>query len=124
MTAVPQTEREFQAQVVELARTLGFRCVHHMAGKTKAGRWTTPTTEIGWPDLTLIRPPRIIFVELKGPTTPIRPGQLQFLELLRQCDLESYLWRSGETNLQEIAEVLATKTHTSALGAVTWPGLS
>lgn len=112
---VAQTEADFQAQIVELARDrLGYRVVHHMPGKTKAGRWTTPTTEIGWPDLTLVRPPRILFVELKGPKTAIRPGQLEFLALLRDCGVEAYLWRAGENSLQDIAELLTRRTQEAA----------
>lgn len=103
------TEANFQQQITTLARTLGYRVVHHRAGKSKAGRWSTPTTEIGWPDLTLIRPPRILFAELKGPDTPIRPGQAEFLAMLRACGCEAFLWRAGVVSLQEIADVLARK---------------
>ena len=102
-------ERDYQALIVELARSLGYKVVHHMPGKTAGGRWTTPTTEIGWPDLTLIRPPRIIFAELKGNRTPLRPGQAEFLAELDSCGLEAYLWRAGETSLQDVADILARK---------------
>lgn len=102
-------ETEYQSQVSQLARRLGYKVVHHRAGKSKAGRWSTPTTERGWPDLTLVRPPRLLFAELKGPDTPVTPEQPPFLEQLRQCGQEAYLWRSGTTTLQTIGEVLARR---------------
>lgn len=51
-TAPPITETEWQAQVVELAAMLGWRCLHvrRSIGGTKQG-WRTTTSIVGWPDL-------------------------------------------------------------------------
>lgn len=103
------SETEYARQIAKLARTLGYKVVHHRPGKSKAGRWSTPTTEKGWPDDTFIRPPRILCAELKGPTTLTTPEQLEMLALLSACGIETYLWRSGETSLQQIADILAPR---------------
>ena len=68
----------------------------------------TATTLKGWPDLTLIRPPRLVFAEIKGPRTPITPQQAQVLDWLGRCDgVEAYLWRSGVNDVQtEIVPIL------------------
>ena len=50
------TEKEFQATVIDMARTFGW-----MVGFTHDSRRSEP----GEPDLRLVRPPRVIFAELK-----------------------------------------------------------
>lgn len=77
------TEREFQAQVVELAGILGWTVNHvrRSIGGKKQG-WVTATTLKGWPDLTLIRPPRLLFVELKVKPNKVEPAQQAVLDLL------------------------------------------
>jgi hypothetical protein len=47
----------------------------------------------GWPDLTLVRPPRLIFAELKIPPDRPTPAQARWLTLLAQIPgAEVYLW--------------------------------
>jgi hypothetical protein len=105
-------EAEWSKQVVSVAHQLGYRSVHQRPCREgRSGKWTTPTTIKGWPDWTFIRPPRLVFAELKGDTTPMRPGQQEMLDLLAACgEAEAYLWRSGAITLQAIAEVLASRT--------------
>lgn len=81
---LPLSEKEFQAQVVELARLLGWIVYHPFLSK-----WS----ERGWPDLTLIRPPRLVFAELKRDGAKTTPAQDRFLALLGECGQEVYLWR-------------------------------
>lgn len=59
-------EAEFQAQVIQLARLLGWRVAHFRAAQTKRG-WRTPVSAdgAGFPDLVLARKGRVIFAELK-----------------------------------------------------------
>lgn len=102
-------EHDYESRVVELARKLGYQAVHARPCREKSGRWTTPLTEKGWPDWCFIRPPRIVFAELKGTHTPLRREQQPFLDTLRACGLEAYLWRAGTTSLQDIADILTAK---------------
>jgi len=91
------TEKDFQATVIDLARTYGW-----IVGFTYDARKSEP----GEPDLRMVRPPRVIFAELKtvkGKLTKGRwnksanrwlPGQDQWGEVLSECPgVEYYLWR-------------------------------
>lgn len=90
------SEREWQAQVVDLAHLLGWRSWHVLDS-----RGTSP----GWPDLALVRPPRLVLAELKTETGRVRPEQAATLELLRACGQEAYLWRPSDWS--EVQRVLA-----------------
>jgi hypothetical protein len=52
-------EASFQAAVTEVAKVAGWRVAHFRAGRTRDG-WRVPVAAdaTGWPDLTLVRPPR------------------------------------------------------------------
>lgn len=105
----PLSERDYQQQIIDLARSLGYRVKHDMPARTKNGKWVTPVTETGWPDLVMWRPPRLLMAEIKGPKTELTPIQHDTIVQLVACGVEVWLWRSGETTLQEIAEILARR---------------
>ena len=103
------TETEFQSQVVQVARMLRW-LVNHM---------TLPQrSEPGVPDLFLVRPPRVIFAELKSEkgrldtrqrynsrTGRALPNQKDWKDALEACSgVEYYLWRPRHWD--EIMEVL------------------
>ena len=95
-SARPLTERQFQSQVVDLARLFNWRIYHPFLSK-----WS----EKGYPDLTLVRPPRLVFAELKREGGRPTAVQTEWLDLLGQCvGVESYLWRPAD--LEAIAECL------------------
>ncbi len=83
------TEKQLQAQVVQLARLTGWRCYH-----THDSRRSAP----GFPDLLLVRPPRCLFVELKTTAGRLRPEQRSWLEALAEVERapEAYLWRPAD----------------------------
>lgn len=81
------SERDFQQQVVDLARLFGY-FVYHTHDSRRS--------EAGWPDLTLCRPPRLIFAELKTERGKVRPAQQQWLDALRGAGQEAYLWRPSQ----------------------------
>ena len=91
------SEKQFQAQLVELAGYCGWLCYH-----THDSQRSAP----GFPDLALVRPPRLVFAELKSEEGRIRPEQRTWLEALTGCTQapESYLWRPR--NLQEVQKIL------------------
>lgn len=94
--AVPITEAQFLRQVLDLARMLGWRAYHPALSK-----WS----ERGWPDLALVRPPRLVFAELKTDRGKTTSHQDEWLALLRACPgAETYLWRPAD--LEQIAEGL------------------
>ena len=59
----------------------------------------------GLPDCILVRPPRVIFAELKTELARTSKAQDHWLEQLRECaGVECYLWRPS--NMDEILQVL------------------
>jgi hypothetical protein len=85
-----------------LARALGWLVFHAHDSRRSAK---------GWPDLTLVRPPRLVFAELKvWPRTTLRPEQAVWIERLRAVPcVEVFVWVWVFENgvEQEIADVLA-----------------
>ena len=99
-------EAALQSKVMDLARLYGWHRAHfRTAYQPGAQRWLTPMSgEKGFPDLVLVRPPRLIFAELKSDTGRLSPHQKEWLSLLDQTSIEVYLWRPAD--LDEIHEIL------------------
>jgi hypothetical protein len=92
--ALHVTEKVFQAQVIELARLLGYLVYHP---------YDSRRSEKGYPDLTMVkpgcddRPGRIIFAELKTNVGRVSPSQREWLQALEGCPgVECYLWRPSD----------------------------
>lgn len=101
-TALPLadlTEAEWAAQIVGLAKTLGWRRYH-----TYRSDRSTP----GWPDEAFVRE-RLILAELKRETTKPTDAQTDWLTALAAAGAEVYLWRPSD--LDEIAQILASRGH-------------
>ena len=70
------TEAQWQDTVVEAAELLGWWVFHdHDSRRNQAG----------FPDLCLIRPPRVVFVELKRETGKVTRAQEEVLGMLAEC---------------------------------------
>lgn len=82
------SEKQFQQQVIDLARLSGFLIYHTFDSRHSAA---------GFPDLVLVRPPVIIFAELKSANGSLRPEQHAWLEALEKCpSVEARLWRPAD----------------------------
>lgn len=81
------TEKELQQAVVDLARLLGWRVYH-----TYDSRRSTA----GFPDLTLVRGSRLVFVELKAEKGRASIAQLTWLRDLSAAGADTYLWRPAD----------------------------
>lgn len=88
------TERELLDAIVELARAFGWLVHHDRPAQNRRGRWSTPIQgDPGFPDLVLVRPPRVVFCELKSLRGELTPAQSWWLETLAQCSrVETFLW--------------------------------
>lgn len=90
------SERDLATAVADLAR-LGGWLRYHTYWSKKSPR--------GFPDEVLVKPPRVIFAELKTETGKATEAQQAWLDALKQCPgVETYLWRPSD--LDDIALIL------------------
>lgn len=102
------TESQLQDAVVRCARTLGWLVHHDRPGMDRRGHWRTAIQgHPGFPDLVLVRPPRVLFVELKSERGEISSWQEQWLDAFVACPgVEVYVWRPRDWVSGEIERVL------------------
>jgi hypothetical protein len=82
------TEKAFSEQVLTLAKLLGW--THYRV-------WVSIRSPRGFPDLVLVRPPRLIFAELKSEKGRLTEAQRAWIELLAQVPaVETYVWRPSD----------------------------
>jgi hypothetical protein len=96
------TEKEFSAQLYELARMTGWRRYH---------TWRSVKSAAGFPDEVLVRE-RVIFVEVKREQGKVSPAQQEWLDALHAAGAEAYVWRPS--NLEEAARVLTHRQKKAA----------
>lgn len=96
------SEREWQAQIISLAKQLSWRVYHTFDSRRSAH---------GFPDLVLVRE-RTLFVELKSETGKLSPAQAEWLEALTQAGALVYLWRPS--HLEEAARILSRRAERQA----------
>ena len=90
------TEAEHLEQVKAVALTCGWRLYHTFDSRRSAA---------GFLDLVLVRPPRVIFTELKRQNGRLTVPQQMWGDDLEQCQgVEYYLWRPSDWD--RIVEVL------------------
>jgi hypothetical protein len=92
-TLPPLTERDFMAQVTQLATIRGWTWLHLRPGMTRDS-WRTPISGPlgkGWPDLLLVRRDRILFCELKRAGAKPTPEQVEVLGILSGVG-ETFVW--------------------------------
>jgi hypothetical protein len=77
-------ERDFQAQVVELAKLRGWKV---------AWTWNSLHSPKGWPDLVLCRGHRLLHAELKTERGKLTAPQAEWLMALASLPGEVYVWR-------------------------------
>ena len=90
------SERDFQRQIIELARLCGWRIHHTRAAMNRRGRWSAPIQgDAGFPDLVLVRNGACIFAELKRVGAKVTALQQQWLDALAEISfsVEVYVWR-------------------------------
>ncbi len=89
------SEAQFQRNVVEWAKVYGWQVHGERPGRYSDGRWATMVQGVaGFPDLILVRPPRLVIAELK--VAKNKPTLLQnvWLELLALVPgVEVHVWR-------------------------------
>ena len=82
------SEKDFQQEVRQIARLYGWAdyCAYN-----------SRHSPAGWPDLTLLRPPHLIFAELKTDRGRLQPPQKRTIDLLQQCQhIQTFVWRPDD----------------------------
>ena len=80
------SERDFQAQVLDLSSMYGWLCYHVPDSRR--------CTSAGYPDLALCHPRgEYLLVELKTDRGRLRPAQRAWIEALRSAGIECHIWR-------------------------------
>jgi len=92
----PMSEKDWQAQVVQLAGTFGWM-VQHSRPAQVGDRWMTAITgNVGFPDLVLAhRTKGVVFAELKTETGRMATAQTEWRDTLAG-HVEWYLWRPSD----------------------------
>lgn len=81
------TEKAWQAQVVALCRTLGYRVQHHRISMLSAS---------GWPDLQLWKPGRFLMAELKTDKGKVSAAQQDVIDSLKAAGIAVFVWRPAD----------------------------
>ena len=76
------SETAFASQVESLLNLYRWHWCHFRPALTGAGWRTAMTGKKGIPDYIAVRPPRLIFAELKDEVKPTTPEQQEWLDLL------------------------------------------
>ena len=96
------TEKDWSAQVAELARTLSWLRYH---------TYRSSRSEGGWPDEALVRD-RLVLAELKREGARPSAPQKVWLDDLAAAGCEVYLWTPAD--LPEVARILGKRWRWSA----------
>ena len=91
------TEKQWQSQVVQLAKQWGWRVFHPYLSIKSAP---------GFPDLHLSHEARrqVIYAELKREKGKLTERQGEYLDHLRACGQQVFVWRPSD--LDEVIEIL------------------
>jgi Holliday junction resolvase len=89
------TEKEFAAQVVQLAKTCGWKVYR---------TWLPINSPAGFPDLVLVRGSEALFVELKSEKGTLKPAQEEWLNALQHVEtVNAFCWRPCHWDMIEEA---------------------
>ena len=92
--STPITEAEWLHSVGDALDLTGWAWIHHRPARRAQGKWTTPTqgnSAKGFPDIVAVRPPRVLWLELKAARGQVSPEQAAWLERLRASGQEAHV---------------------------------
>ena len=104
MTARLQTtEADLREQIRTLCKLYGWLMYF---------TWNSRNSPSGFPDLVLVNPQqkRVVFAELKTEAGKVTPGQAEWLDALKACGQEVYVWRPDDIN-ERITWLLQPQEH-------------
>lgn len=96
-TLPPVKESEFQSNVRELAQRLHWLAYH---------TYDSRRSDEGFPDLVLVRPPRVVVMELKSVRGQLSAAQAVWKVMLEQCPGVEYYGPLRPEDWDKIVEIL------------------
>lgn len=104
------TEKEFQKQVLAYAALRGWKTAHFgntvkIVRRGADYRTIADRGAAGFPDLVILRPPRLLFAELKAEKGRLTKEQADWLAGLGESGQEVHCWRPSDW--ETIEQVLA-----------------
>lgn len=105
------SEAQWQHQVEQIARLHDWRLFHAPDNRpvtARSGRRYVQNIRAGFPDLVLVRGPRLLFAELKRETGRLSDEQHAWLNDLARASAEVYVWRPSD--LSEVHAVLSRRS--------------
>lgn len=103
--AVQIPEKDFETQVITLARLKGWKVAKFRPARTLKG-WRTAISADGqgWPDLFMVRGGRCIAGEIKV-NTSASAEQLDWIQRLHAGGIETFVWKPCDwTRIKDILE--------------------
>ncbi len=92
------TEAALLQAVRDLAKLQGWSTYH---------TWRSDRSEPGFPDLVLMRPPQLLFRELKSERGRLKSEQRRWLDELAACGQDVGVWRPADLRGGRIAAELS-----------------
>lgn len=103
------TESDLQAAVIEAAHLFRWKVHHVRPAITPDGKFLTRIQgDKGFPDLCLVRPPHVLFVELKSEKGRVSPEQTAWLQDLEKSGQQVRIWRPADWTDGTITTELAS----------------
>lgn len=94
------TERDYQKRIESTAKRLGYLCNHVNKATVAGGRFITPTSHAGFPDLWLVGHGRLIVLEVKRESarpSEVKEAQKEWIHRLQQVPgVEAYVVRPSD----------------------------
>lgn len=94
------SERDYQKRIETLAKHLGYLVNHVNKATVAGGRFITPTSHAGFPDLWLLREGRLVVLEVKSESaapSAVKAAQKEWIRLLQSvAGVEAYVVRPSD----------------------------
>lgn len=95
-----ETEREFMQTVLALARLCDWHAYHTHDSRRSAA---------GFPDLVLVKPPRLLFLETKSESGRVTAAQQTWLTALEACTEPPQTYVARPSDWDWIAAIIQSK---------------
>lgn len=102
-----QQWRGVEQAIADLLSLYRWRWVHSRPARTQSGWRTALSGAAGFPDFHAVRPPRLLYIEVKSGAAKLSAEQNTWRQLLLQVpQVEHYVWGPAELASGVVQEVL------------------